>query len=122
MADDAPETGIWSMVELYIATVGACLPCPTPHFRAVKQRYARKKSGTSQGTGGNHTRPQEGRTGALEQPWRQELDASAAPTHVPSDKNGPLTSHREWADKASSNDLTSSSMPDLEMPKTFHPH
>jgi hypothetical protein len=86
MADDAPETGVWSMVELYIAILVACLPCTTPLFRAVKERYAWKKSSTSQGTGGNHTRPQEGRTGALEQPWRKESEASAAPTLVPSDK------------------------------------
>ncbi len=79
-------------------------------------------SDASASTGWDHTRIQEGQTGASQKPWRKVSERSAAPGYVASDK-APLTSHNEWADQDVKKDLTRLARSDLELQtlrKTFY--
>jgi hypothetical protein len=96
-----------------------------PIFKKVKEMTtSRGKTSSGSGSSGwNHTRIQDGKTGSSQKPWRKESEeASAPPGYIASD-NAPLTTHKEWTDKDSENDLTNRPRSDVEMqtlPKIFY--
>jgi hypothetical protein len=98
-----------------------------PVFRRVKELSTAKATGGSGSSSWTHSRLKEGQTRLSQRPLRKESAisvsaASATPAFVLSD-NSPLTSHREWAERDSNNDLPTTAKRDLEMgdlPKTFY--
>jgi hypothetical protein len=126
MIDDTVNTCIWSAVEPNVAVVGACLPMMVPIFHRVDRKSYGSTGKASGGSGNrnrnsdarwNHIRLEENQTGAPQQHW---------PVPPPGSKGFgqgayvktyeiPLTSHREWADKGSDNDMRDPSKSDIEM-------
>jgi hypothetical protein len=125
--------GHWTVVEVSLGIVGACLPLMTPLFRKLKEVSIKGKSGGS-GSGGdggatwNHTRLKEGRTAKSATQTRRNPSEGlgsgepVVPLSLAPD-GSPSTSHREWADRDFDNDFTEQVKRDLEMqdlPKSFY--